>query len=224
VIVRKGLKITFMNYLQMHPFYHGIHVNEYKGGSLKLIQPVMGHAPKSLDWMSDPEVSRYMGGDISVVSLKTERNRIRKILKNKDEYSWMIALGGEVIGNIAINSIKKKSGQFGCRAGDLVFLVGDRIHWRKGIASAAIGAVLQWAFREAGFKVIAARALNVNVASNKTLKRLGFQDIGTEPYENAGKSRPWFWRCYKIGEKLTSMQSGDKMNHLSLKQCLEPPK
>jgi RimJ/RimL family protein N-acetyltransferase len=185
-----------MNYQDTHPYYHELEVKSYKDAELQLIQPDLKYAEASLQWISNPEIVQYLGADFSNPSLEGEQKRIQEILENKDEYHWMIELNGKVIGNVNINSIAKISKKFGVKAGYPAILIGDKNYWRKGIGYHVMKTVLDWAFQEAGFEVIAARVLQENIASIRNLKKLGFEEDGTEPYDGLVKGKKNVWRKY----------------------------
>lgn len=172
------------------PLYPELAANEH----VRLVIPRLDHAEASLSWVRSEEVIRLMGGDFSKLSLEGEAQRIRDILRNPDECSWMIELDGKVIGNISINGIREVTEKCGAKAGNLVFLIGEKEQWGKGIGSKACRAVLDWAFGEGKFEMMVARALEENAGSIKTLQRLGFEETGSEPYEGSIHSPPSTWR------------------------------
>ena len=176
-----------MRYQETHPGYE-----ELIAGNLRLIQPDFEHTEPSLLWVKDNGVVQYMGVDFPTPTAEGERRRIEEILENQDEYSWMIEMDGEVIGNVCINSIEEQTKKYGQKAGSLTFLVGDKNFWGKGIATKACKAVLDWAKRN-GFQMMSARALQENIGSIKTLVKLGFIQTTTDPYDGlvAGESSVW---------------------------------
>lgn len=182
-----------MEYRQSHPQYRELGIDEH----LRLVEPEEKHAEASLSWVESPDVIQYMGADFSNPTLEGELNRIREVRNNRDEYSWMIELDGRVIGNVCINSINETSRKFGVKAGNLTVLIGAKDQWKKGIGARACTAVIAWAFMEAGFEAMGARALQENIASINTLKKLGFKEIGTEPYEGSMSGKPSVWRNFR---------------------------
>jgi RimJ/RimL family protein N-acetyltransferase len=186
------------SYAEKHPFFRELEVTGYAGGSLQLVEHSMDFAERSLEWVRDRDVAQFMGADFADVSVQTELDRIREILANENEYHWVMRLDGEGIGAVSIHSIAEQSALEACRAGSITFLIGSREHRKRGIASAVIRVILDWAFREAGFRIITARVLRENGASQRTLMKLGFQEDGKEPYEGLvrGKSSEWMkYRC-----------------------------
>jgi len=159
-------------------FYH-----ELKAGkSIKLIRPSISSAQASLEWLRDPEIGQYMGADFSNVSLETEKKRLKDIIASDNEYNWGIEVNGTIVGNIAISEIEEKTKEFGKKAGILSILIGYKNQWGKGLATKCEESVLDWAFNEAGFELLLARALPANIGSIKSLEKNGFKPDGTEPF------------------------------------------
>jgi RimJ/RimL family protein N-acetyltransferase len=183
-----------MDYIKLHPMYRELQVD----GHVRLVKPDIAHAEPSLLWVSSSEVVQYMGADFESPSLMGEKKRIEDILKNEDEYSWMIELDGKIVGNVCINSIAETTKKFRRKAGNLTVLIGKKSAWGKGLGAKVCTAVLKWVFEEGSFGVIAARALQENIASIKILEKLGFEEIGSEPYEGLLKGKPSVWRNFKI--------------------------
>lgn len=174
-----------------HPHYRELGIDE-----LKLVQPRMEHAQASLLWVSTLDVVQYMGADFPSPSLEGEHKRLEEIIASTDEYSWMMECDGKIIGNVCINSIEETSKKLGKKAGNLTILIGDKDYWRKGLGLKACSAVIDWALKEGTFDALGARALQENAASIKMLEKLGFEEIGTEPYEGLVHGKPSMWRNF----------------------------
>jgi RimJ/RimL family protein N-acetyltransferase len=181
-----------MDYIKLHPMYRELQVDDH----VHLVEPDIAHAEPSLLWVSSPDVIQYMGANFDNPSLMEEKKRIEDILKNEDEYSWMIELDGKIVGNVCVNSIAETTKKFGKKAGNLTVLIGEKGEWGKGLAAKACTAVLRWAFSEGGFEVIAARALQENTASIRTLQKLGFKEIGSEEYEGSVRGKRSMWKNF----------------------------
>jgi RimJ/RimL family protein N-acetyltransferase len=174
-----------MTYLESHPGYEEIDL-----GDIKLIEPGLEHATDSLQWVSVDNVVRHMGADFSNPSLAGERKRIQEIIESPDRYSWMINCEGKLIGNVGINDIAEETEKAGMKTGSMAILIGDPEFWKKGIATRVCTAVLEWAKTKGKFEAMAARALEENAGSRRTLEKLGFIETGTEPYDGPADGRP----------------------------------
>ncbi|MCC7508146.1 MAG: GNAT family N-acetyltransferase [Planctomycetes bacterium] len=65
---------------------------------------------------------------------------------------------------------------------------------RRGVASAAARALLEWCFETAHVKAVRARTLKGNTVSQHMLKRLGFARIGPERDPELGEMVAWEFR------------------------------
>ena len=178
--------------ISKQPHYRELIVNDH----IRLIEPDVTHAKESLSWVREPEVIRYMGADFSHPTLEGEAKRIEEILQNADAYSWMIEYDGIVIGNVCINDIQETTKKMKTKAGNLTVLIGEKKLWGKGLGSLVSSTVLEWAFHEAGFQAMTARALQENIASQKTLEKLGFRETGTEPFDGLIEGKTSMWKNY----------------------------
>lgn len=185
------MKIPEQSYADHHPHYRELRDVPHPEHAINLVTPDLAHAPHSLEWLSDDEVGKHMGADFSDLSIDTETRRLQEILESEDQYNWMIELDGRVVGNACINSIEEQSKKFGCRAGSMAILIGDRSAWGKGIARSVNAAVLDWAFDEAGFERLLARIKEENVASIKSFVALGFEETGAETEHMHGQTLQW---------------------------------
>lgn len=172
---------------------------DYPRGKLRLVKPSLGHAPLSLQWLSDPEVGQYMGADFSDVSLATEEKRIRDILSDRDTIGWMLELNSKIIGAIEINRIKESSQEYNSKSGNFSILIGDKQQWGKRIAPTAMQAVIDWAFTEGEFELLIGKALTSNERSWHNLERLDFEFQGLKP--DTLKDQPVEWRVYALAKK-----------------------
>ena len=182
------------HYQESHPRYRELQIDEH----LRFIEPDLAHARESLSWVQSADVIQYMGADFLNPSLEGEIDRLRQIIASGDEYSWMIELDGTIIGNVCINSIAETTRKNSAQSGNLTVLIGKKVHWGKGIGLNVCRTVLDWAFEGGGFGAMVSRALQENIASIKTLQKLGFSETGTEPYEGSPHSPPSLWKNFRI--------------------------
>jgi ribosomal-protein-alanine N-acetyltransferase len=185
-------------YLSTHPGFDELDVPDYTLHKLRLITPDVRYAPESLDWVSDKEVGKYMGADFSDVSLQGEKDRLMKIIENKDAYNWIIECDKKAIGNININEISETSKEFEVKAGMLNYLIGNKNLWGKGITTALVRIVLDWAFKKANFEVIKSRAVPQNKSSLKVLEKTGFIKYKKEDYDGPNFGEPTEYIAYEL--------------------------
>jgi len=190
--------MTNHQYVASHPGYEELEIERPTDQRLRLVTPSLEFAHESLAWVSDPEVSRFMGTNYSQVSLDTEIQRLQDIINNHDAYHWIVEVDEHPVGNINISSIDETSREFGVRAGKLNFFIGDKSLWGQGITTAAARAVILWAFDHGHFQMLKARVLPQNHGSLAVMRKLGFQEYGTEEYDGPDIGIPTSYRIYKL--------------------------
>jgi [ribosomal protein S5]-alanine N-acetyltransferase len=92
------------------------------------------------------------------------------------DWPGVITVGDEPVGRVNLNNVVL--GAF-CSA-DLGYRV-DQAHNGRGVATAAVGAVVQVAFAELGLHRVQAGTLLHNRGSQRVLERNGFTSIGVAP-------------------------------------------
>lgn len=185
-------------YIKTHSLYEELDVPQVSGYTVRLLLPELKYARPSLEWVSDKDVGQFMGADFSDVSLAGEEKRLVDILHDKDSYNWIIEVDGKAVGNININEIEVTTKEFGVKAGNLNYLLGDKTLWGKGLTTAIAKKVLNWAFNKGGFEVIKSRAIPQNVASLAVLKKLGFEEYKKEEYDGPDIGEPTEYIAHKL--------------------------
>ena len=97
-------------------------------------------------------------------------------LRSGIDWPGVITADGAPVGRVNLNNVIR--GAF-CSA-DLGYWV-DQAHNGRGVATAAVGAVVQLAFTELGLHRVQAGTLLHNRGSQKVLERNGFTPIGVAP-------------------------------------------
>lgn len=185
-------------YQDSHPFYKELEVPEYPLHKLKLVTPDIKYAKESLEWVSNKDVGKYMGTDFSNVSLVGEEQRLKEIINNLDAFNWIIEVNENAAGNINLNEIENTSKEFGFKTGKLNYLLGHKELWGKGITTAAVKKILEWAFNTAGFEIIKSRVVLQNKSSQSVLIKSGFLEYGTEDYDGPDLGKPTWYITYKL--------------------------
>jgi ribosomal-protein-alanine N-acetyltransferase len=91
-------------------------------------------------------------------------------------YRFLIEADGEPAGAVSVSRITR--GPF--QNGGLGYWVAQELNGR-GVATAAVGLVCEWGFREAGLHRLEAATLVDNIGSQLVLRRNGFVEIGPCP-------------------------------------------
>jgi ribosomal-protein-alanine N-acetyltransferase len=91
-------------------------------------------------------------------------------------HRFLIEADGTPAGAVSVSRITR--GPF--QSGGLGYWVAQELNGR-GVATAAIGRVCEWGFREAGLHRLEAATLTDNIGSQTVLRRNGFAEIGLSP-------------------------------------------
>ena len=110
------------------------------------------------------------------------------------EWPGVITVDGRPVGRVNLNNVVR--GAF--RSADLGYWV-DEAHNGRGVATAAVGAVIEVAFTDLGLHRVQAGTLLHNHASQRVLERNGFTVIGVAPgyLEIAGR-----WQDHRLFQRL----------------------
>ena len=111
--------------------------------------------PMFRNWASDPEVTKFLTWPTyeSVENANTILNIWTKEYDNLNFYQWMIELKEirEPIGSISVTEHRDD-----IAAAEIGYCIGQP-WWRKGITTEALGAVIDFLFKEVGMNRIEAR-------------------------------------------------------------------
>jgi RimJ/RimL family protein N-acetyltransferase len=167
-----------------------------KTKKLRLVTPDPKYAPITIKWISQDEVTQYLGTDFSKMTIDDEVDHLKNMIDDDNRYSWMIERDGEIVGNVEINEIKELSEKYGVKTGAFCTLIGNPDDWGQGLGSYAKQAACNWAFSEGGFQLIEAKAYVQNVRSWGALEKLGYHYEGIENGEVEGA--PVEWKVYTL--------------------------
>lgn len=132
--------------------------------------------PMFRNWASDPEVTKFLTWPTyqSVDSAYTILDIWTKEYEKPDFYQWMIELKGigEPIGSISVTEYRND-----IAAAEIGYCIGQP-WWRKGIMTEALGAVIDFLFKEVGMNRIEARHDINNPHSGCVMKKCGMEYEG----------------------------------------------
>lgn len=128
-------------------------------------------------WMNDPQVTQFLEIRHTRRSMKDLREYVADIIERKDDAFFAICLNetGKHIGNIKLGPINRVHG-----FATIGFLIGDREHWGKGIATEAVSLITRYAFETLGLHKVLAGCYANNEASLRVFKKNGFKKEGVQ--------------------------------------------
>lgn len=161
-----------------------------RGARVTLRPPDDSDPPRFVEWLSDLEVTRYLGLR-SGVALFQEEEFFKKTGESKDDVLWMVEAEGRPIGITAIHEIDWVSSH-GVTGTNL----GDKTAWRKGYGSETMALRTEYAFRWLGLHKLTSSALDDNEPSKRALMKAGYREVGRHR-EHIFREGRWhdLWLC-----------------------------
>jgi ribosomal-protein-alanine N-acetyltransferase len=151
--------------------------------------------PLFLPWVSDVEVTRYLGRRTGM-ALFQEIDFFKRVGESKIDVLWIIEFEGRTVGATGIHEISWQNAH--ATTGTLI---GDKTAWGKGVASEAMSLRTRYAFRELNLRKLVTEVFVKNEASRRALEKSGYRTVGIhkEHFFTGGE-----WHDIWIGEVLRS--------------------
>lgn len=144
-----------------------------------------GHLPGDRDaycaMEMDAEVRRYVGGQPR--TREEAERRFMAALKPADDllsmWATLLKETGQYVGRCGVYPHFDRNGIPIAEEGTLAFYIASG-YWRKGFATEAAQALIQFGFNELNLKLLVSTVQDGNEASSHILKKLGFDLVSTE--------------------------------------------
>lgn len=152
------------------------------GAVVSLVVPEVDHAAELLELVSRNREHFAPGEPLrpdSYFTLDAQREAIlgwRAARASGDGYAWLVEHDSQIVGRVNLNSVIRGAFQ----SASVAYAV-DRELTRRGIATAALLQVVDFAFAELDLHRLQGETLLTNHASQATLQRCGFVRYGTAP-------------------------------------------
>lgn len=126
-------------------------------------------------WLNDPDVTRYLETGKSPASVESIHQFLQRFDGSTRDFIFAIVerKTDRHIGNVTLNRINWIH-----RTADTGLMIGCKDAWGKGYASEVWGLVAAYAFDRLGLRKLIAGVVDGNVASQKSLEKLGFKVEG----------------------------------------------
>lgn len=131
-----------------------------------LLRPLVGEDAEAVfEWVSDPEVNKYMPYP-RYTELEAVKKWIASIKPEQNEFAFVLKDTGKVIGS---GSVRYDADLGGFTFGYNV----NRRYWGNGYATEAAKAMISWARKELGVTEFVAVYADDNVASGNVIRKCG---------------------------------------------------
>ncbi len=127
-----------------------------------------------VDWFLDKEVTKFSDNQYKKFSLDTQISYVENCINDKDIDLYGIFDRARHIGNIVIDLSDRLHGR-----AEISYVIGDKKYWGKGIASKAIGLIIECAKEKYSLHKLTAGCAEKNIGSIKALQANGFSIEGT---------------------------------------------
>ena len=144
-------------------------------GAFRLRPLQLGDAAPWSEYLSDPRVTLHTSwGSTDLATIEALVERLRADYVVKASWRWAIAREGDdrLVGVCGFSTWSTVH-----RAAEIVYDLSPA-YWHRGIATAAVRAVVDWGFASAGLNRIQAVVLPSNTPSMRVLDRCGFTPEG----------------------------------------------
>jgi len=168
-----------MSVAPTHPVVIDPHV--YTGHGIKLRPVTLDDCtPHYVAWLNDRDVTRFLETRHSPQTLDTVKAFVASMIASKDSHLLAIieASTGRHIGNVKLGPINPHH-----LYADISYFIGAKDCWRKGYGQEAVKAATWYGFTKLKLMSIRAGAYQKNEGSIRLLKRVGFKERGTFPFE-----------------------------------------
>lgn len=132
--------------------------------------------PSCIEWLKDPEVTRFLSNNVKNVTEQEELQWFKTIKNSKTDIVFSIISANEhkYIGNCGLHKINwpEKTCEMG-------IFIGNRNFWNKGFGTSAIGLLLDFAIKNVGIKNIRLLVYEYNLRAKKVYEKCGFTVIET---------------------------------------------
>lgn len=125
-----------------------------------------------VSWLNDAEVNRYLESRFAAHTIESTQAFVQANLAAPDAVLFGIRSRAldEHVGNIRLGHIHMQH-----RTAEIGILIGNRKAWGKGLASASISLVCEFARRQLQLRKVTAGCYAVNIGSLRAFEKAGFR-------------------------------------------------
>ena len=124
-------------------------------------------------WLNDKVVTKYSEKRFQRHTIKSQKDFLRNKLKSKSSLLFGVFFSDKHLGNIELSDISQIH-----KHCEIRYFIGKKDYWNKGIGAKSINKALNVAFNKLKLKKIYAFTYSNNLASQKVLKKNGFNIEG----------------------------------------------
>ena len=123
-----------------------------------------------VNWLNNYELMRFTEQIYEKHTIEKVISFVKNKLNSNSEFLFGIFYLGKHIGNIKMGPI-----DYNHKVSDISYFIGENKYWGKGIASKVVDRVVRFGFENLFLNKINASCYETNYASEKVLKKCGFE-------------------------------------------------
>ena len=132
-------------------------------------------SPSYLDWLSDPEINKYLETRHTKYDLSSSLDFVRSNFKCPDNLLMGMYIKET---NCHVGNIKLGPVNWHYKRAGVGLMIGEKTQWGKGLATEAIEGIVVFAFEKIGLIRVQAGAYAENISSIKAFQKAGFEIEG----------------------------------------------
>ena len=163
-----------------------------KGDKVTLRHVRLSDAERFVKWLTDPKVYQYLQAQNRHLTLKKEKEWIKKSLKEKTDKRFAIETLDKVhIGVVSLERVEVKH-----KRATLGIFIGEKSYWNKGLGTDAARTILKYGFEKMKLHKVELDVFGYNPRAIKVYRRLGFKKEGVKREHNYHRGK--FWDVYHM--------------------------
>ena len=149
-----------------------------RGQKVVLRAMTKGDLPTFVRWFNDPEVTRFLGGNMWPMSPESEERWFERQLEQNALHLCIETLPssaqpGVLIGNCSLMHPSERN-----HNAELGIVIGEKEYWSKGYGTDAIKTLLRYCFDELNYHKVYLRAYHFNPRGLRCYEKCGFKAEG----------------------------------------------
>ena len=126
-----------------------------------------------MNWVNDPEIIRFTGHYIKIISLLNEKEAIEKIAKEGNYFSIVAQEDNKLLGICNFFRIDEIN-----RSAEIGIMIGEKDNLGKGYGSEALNLLLKFGFESRNYNNISLRVMSFNERAIACYEKVGFKRQG----------------------------------------------
>ncbi len=126
---------------------------------------------KSLLWLKDPQVNKYLSQDFAGLDKRQEDEWYNFMQRSNHDFAFAIdTIAGQYIGNCALHKINwfRKTAEFG-------IVIGEKNYWNKGYGTEAVEILVNFATKKLRLRSIFLNVYEYNKRAIRVYAKCGFK-------------------------------------------------